>query len=202
MIVMITRAIRKGVRFDYVLADSWFTCSEVIRFIRSRHIKCHYLSMIKIGEKGKTKYGFDKKELTAPALIKLLEAKWERRYSRRLGCYLSADVIFADTKVRHFFVKRNKRGPWNGLIIALQYNILSLAKRFSSYETIGGIFRDMQRKTIELSVTDRIWGIILELVTIIAEIFTIEDQDIYDAVINRSDELAHFIVYYKQKTAS
>jgi len=60
----------------------------------------------------------------------------------------------------------------------------------------------MQRKTMELSVTDRIWGIILELVTIIAEIFTIEDQDIYDAVINRSDELAHFIVYYKQKTAS
>ena len=202
MIVMITRAIRKGVRFDYVLADSWFTCSEVIRFIRSRHIKCHYLGMIKIGEKGKTKYGFDKKELTAPALIKLLEAKGERRYSRRLGCYLSADVIFADTKVRHFFVKRNKRGPWNGLIIALQYNILSLAKRFSSYETIGGIFRDIQRKTIELSVTDRIWGIILELVTIIAEIFSIEDQDIFDAVINRSDELAHFIDYYKLKTTS
>ena len=203
MIVMITRAIRKGVRFDYVLADSWFTCSEVVRFIRSRHIKCHYLGMIKIGEKGKTKYGFDKKELTAPALIKLLEAKEERRYSRRLGCYyLSADVIFADTKVRFFFVKRNKRGPWNGLIIALQYNILSLAKRFSSYETIGGIFRDMQRKTMELSVTDRIWGIILELVTIIAEIFTIEDQDIFDAVINRSDELAHFIDYYKLKTAS
>jgi hypothetical protein len=203
MIVMITRAIRKGVRFDYVLADSWFTCSEVIRFIRSRHIKCHYLGMIKIGEKGKTKYGFDKKELTAPALIKLLEAKGERRYSRRLGCYyLSSHVIFADTKVRLFFVKRNKRGPWNGLIIALQYNILSLAKRFSSYETIGGIFRDMQRKTMELSVTDRIWGIILELVTIIAEIFSIEDQDIFDAVINRSDELAHFIVYYKQKTAS
>lgn len=167
MIVMITRAIRKGVRFDYVLADSWFTCSEVIRFIRSRHIKCHYLGMIKIGEKGKTKYGFDKKELTAPALIKLLEAKEECRYSRRLGCYyLSADVIFADTKVRLFFVKRTKRGPWNGLIIAFQYNILSLAKRFSSYETIGGIFRDMQRKTMELSVTDRIWGIILELVTL------------------------------------
>ena len=87
-------------------------------------------------------------------------------------------------------------------ITALQYNILSLAKRFSSYETIGGVFRDVQRKTIELSVTDRIWGIILELVTIIAEIFSIEDQDIFDAVINRSDELAHFIDYYKLKTTS
>jgi hypothetical protein len=43
---------------------------------------------------------------------------------------------------------------------------------------------------------------ILELVTIIAEIFFIEDQDIFDAVINRSDELAHFIDYYKLKTAS
>ncbi len=254
MIVMITRAIRKGVRFDYVLADSWFTCSEVIRFIRSRHIKCHYLGMIKIGEKGKTKYGFEKKEVTAPALIKLLESKGERRYSRKLRCYyMSADVMFADTKVRLFFVKRNKRGPWNGLITtnqsldffaaykvyamrwslevlfketkgllglgkcqsqnfaaqiaatsitALQYNILSLAKRFSSYETIGGVFRDAQRKTMELSVTDRIWGIIMEMVTMIAEIFTIDDQEIFDIMINRSDELAHFIDYYKLKTTS
>ncbi len=254
MITMIARAIRKGIRFDYVLADSWFSCSEIIRFIRSRHIRCHYLGMIKIGEKGRTKYRFEKKEMTAPALIKLLERRGERRYSRRLRCYyITADVIFADTNLRLFFVKRNKKGTWNGLITtnqsldffatykiyamrwslevlfkeakgllglgkcqsqdfaaqiagttitALQYNILSLAKRFSCYETIGGIFKEVQRKTMELSVTDRIWGIILELVTIIAEIFSIEDEEIFDAMINRSDELAHFVDFYKLKAAA
>jgi hypothetical protein len=177
--------------------------------------------MIKIGQKGRTKYRFENKEMTAPALIKLLERRGERRYSRRLRCYyITADVIFADTNLRLFFVKRNKKGTWNGLITtnqsqdfaaqiagttttALQYNILSHAKRFSCCETIGGIFNEVQRKTMELSVTDRIWGIILELVTIMAEIFSIEDEEIFDAMINRSDELvAHFVDFYKLKAAA
>lgn len=37
---MIKRAIRKGIKFRYVLADSWFTNKEFIRFIHSRHIQC------------------------------------------------------------------------------------------------------------------------------------------------------------------
>lgn len=69
---MIKRAISKGFRFRYVIADSWFTCKDIIHFIRSRHIKCDYLGMIKVGENGKTKYRFNRKSYTAPALIKLL----------------------------------------------------------------------------------------------------------------------------------
>lgn len=116
MITMIKRAIRKGIRFDYLLADSWFTCSEVIRFIRARHIKCHYLGMIKIGKKGVTRYGFEGKELTARALINLLKARGEARRSRKLGCqYITADVRFAGTDVRLYFVKRKKES-WNGIM--------------------------------------------------------------------------------------
>jgi hypothetical protein len=253
MITMIKRAINKGIRFDYLLADSWFTCSEVIRFIRARHIKCHYLGMIKIGKKGVTKYGFEGKELTARALINLLEARGEARRSRKLGCqYITADVRFAGTDVRLYFVKRKKES-WNGImttnlslefleayriyamrwslevffketkgllgmgkcqsrnfaaqlaattITALQYNLLSLAKRFTSYETIGGIFRDVQHSGMELSVTERIWGIILEMVKIMTGIFSIEEEEIFDAIINKSDNLAHFINFYELKPAS
>lgn len=64
-IEMIKRAISKGFRFRYVLADSWFTCKDMIHFIRSRHIKCDYLGMIKVGENGKTKYLFNGKSYTA-----------------------------------------------------------------------------------------------------------------------------------------
>lgn len=35
------RAIMEGLRFDYLLVDSWFPCAELLRFIHSRHIKCH-----------------------------------------------------------------------------------------------------------------------------------------------------------------
>ena len=87
-------------------------------------------------------------------------------------------------------------------ITALQYNLLSLAKRFTSYETIDGIFRDVQRFNTELSVTERIWGIALEMVKIIAEIFSIEEQEIFEAIINKSDDLVHFVNFYKLKSAS
>ena len=73
MIDMIKRAIRKGVSFGYVLADSWFACKDVIRFVRFRRIKCDYLGMIKVGENDKTRYLFRGNPYTAPALIKLLD---------------------------------------------------------------------------------------------------------------------------------
>ncbi|MFV0506600.1 MAG: hypothetical protein ACK5L5_07815, partial [Bacteroidales bacterium] len=39
-------AIKKGVRFDYVLSDSWFTCFELIEFIKTRRIGCYFIGMM------------------------------------------------------------------------------------------------------------------------------------------------------------
>lgn len=254
MIEMISRAIKKGVRFRYVLADSWFACKDIIRFIRSRHIKCDYLGMIKVGENGKTKYSFEGKNYTAPALIKLLTGRGQRKYSRKLRShYIVADVMFADTQVRLFFVRRGKNGAWNGLMTtdvrlgffeayrtysqrwalevvfkeakgllglgkcqannfasqiaatsmtALQYNILSLVKRFAAYETMGKLFANVCKESLELSVTERIWGALQELVIAIAELFGLTDEDIYDAMINRTEEMNHLCDIYKLKLAS
>lgn len=47
--------------------------------------------------------------------------------------------------------------------------------------TIGGIFRDVQHAGMELSVTERICGIILEMVKIMTGIFSIEEEEIFDA---------------------
>lgn len=254
MISMIRRAIRKNIRFRYVLADSWFACKDIIRFIRSRHIKCDYLGMIKVGENGKTKYGFERKDFTAPALIKLLTQRKQKKYSRKLRCYyITVDVVFADTSVRLFFVRRSKNGAWNGLmttnakleffeaykiysqrwslevifkeakgmlglgkcqannfasqiaatsLVALQYNILSVVKRFTAYETMGKLFEDITKDSLELSVTDRIWGALQEIVIAIANLFGLVDEEIYDAIINRSEELGHICDVYKLKLAS
>ena len=85
MIEMIRRIIKRKIHFDYVLADSWFACAEVILFITSRHVRCHYLGMIKMG---KTKYTYKGKEYTANQLVSLFDKpKKGRSYSRRLGCY-------------------------------------------------------------------------------------------------------------------
>ena len=114
MIEMIRRAIKNHICFDYVLADSWFACAEIIRFITSRHIDCHYLGMIKMGT---IKYEYNGKEYTAKQLVSKLNNKSERKYSRKLHChYITADVRFAGRKVRLFFCKRSNHDKWNGLI--------------------------------------------------------------------------------------
>ena len=86
-------------------------------------------------------------------------------------------------------------------LCCLQYNVLSVARRFSDYETIGGLFREVTRDTIQLSVAQQIWGMLQELVTAIAEAFELLDEEIYDAVINRSENLAHIANFYNFKDA-
>ncbi|MGB8491162.1 MAG: hypothetical protein WCE64_08890 [Bacteroidales bacterium] len=78
-------------------------------------------------------------------------------------------------------------------ITGLQYNIPGTVKRFKSYETIGGLFHRATDGVIQLSVTDRIWGILQELVRIIAESFQIDDERVMDPLINRSETFKHFI---------
>ena len=251
MIEMIRRVIKKNIHFDYILADSWFACAEIIRFVTSRHIKCHYLGIIRMG---RTKYTYKGKEYTACQLVSLFDKpKKGRRLSRRLGCrYITVDVTFAGRNVRLFFCKRDKWRKWNGLITtnreiefpeaykiysmrwplevifkdskqklglgkyqmrhfssqiamtattAMQYNLLSTARRFSDYETIGGLFGDAAKSSVELTVTERIWGMMLELVREIAECFNIKDEQIFDMLVNRSDKLSRFVELYKLKQA-
>ena len=252
-IEMVGRAIQHKVKFRYVLADSWFACAKIIKFIKGRHIKCDYLGMIKVGDNSRTKYGFGKKELNAPSLIKTLDKQGQKKYSRRLKCwYIGTEVTFANTQVKLFFIRRSKRGPWSGLIttdlkleffkayelysrrwsievvfkeeknllglgkcqsrnftaqiastslVALQYNILSVVKRFEAYETIGELFRKTNQDSIELTVCQRIWGAILELVAAITKVFSLNDEDVFDAMIHESNELARICSLYQARMA-
>jgi len=59
----------------------------------------------------------------------------------------------------------------------LQYNLLSYVKRFESYETIGGLFREITAQTVELSVTEKIWGLIQEIVSVTADFFSFISED-------------------------
>lgn len=251
---MIKRAISHGIKFSYVLADSWFTNKEIVRFIYRRRFKCHWLGMIKVGENGKTKYQTKHGDLTAPALVKLGKKLKLQKYSRKLKCnYIMFDATFGGVPVRIFLVRRTQHGKWNGLLTTdtelefikaweiyskrwalevvfkdcktnlgfgkcqstsfasqiasaalccIQYNILSVAKRFSDYETIGGLFRDISKETIQLSVAQQIWGALQELVAAMARVFGLLDEEIFDVVINQSEELAHIAKFYNLKSAS
>ena len=81
---MIKRAMLEGVRFDYLLVDSWFTSYDLVKFIKSRHVKCHLLGMAKMGN---TKYTMDGKDRNAAQIAKRLEGEGAVKYRRSIGFY-------------------------------------------------------------------------------------------------------------------
>jgi len=236
-IEMVKTAIKKGIRFDYLLVDSWFTCSELLQFITSRHIKCYLMGMIKMG---KTKYITECGTLKASDIIGKLSKSKSVKYSRRLNCYYAQiEATYAGRKVKLFFCKRGRKGNWNAFlttntkldffeayriyamrwaievcfaemkgllklgkcqarnfssqiasisITMMQYNILSYIKRFEAYETIGGLFRQTTQGAVELSVTDKIWDIILDIVAIIANLFSADEEEIIKNIVNNNEK--------------
>lgn len=242
---MVRRAISKGYRFDYLLADSWFACKEIIHFITTRRIKCHYLGMIRMGERS-MRFSTEKngEKNSSKAIIARRSSKAKgMKYSRRHRCnYIVVDAFIDDVAVRLFYVRSGKRAPWCGILTTdtaldfhkayeiyamrwsievifkdckqhlglgkcqsrdfaaqiahstiafMQYNILSTARRFSSYETIGGLFKDVCQDTLELTICDRIWQIICEIATTIAETFDIGNDKAIETIIKDSDKLSH-----------
>lgn len=251
---LIRRAIRHKIKFKYVLADSWFTCTDIIRFIKSRHVKCHWLGMIKVGKsdkgQGKTRFNTEYGTISAATLAKKAKARKEVRYSRKLkSYYIVSDAELDGMPVRIFLIKRGRNGllttdmsldifrawqlyskRWSlevvikdckqylGLgkcrstnfaaqiadttVCAIRYNILSVARRFSDYETIGGLFREVTKESVQLSVAQQIWGYLQEIVAEIAQLFGLLDEEVFEVVVNKSDELAHICEFYNLKSAS
>ena len=244
-IEMVKYAIKRGIRFDYLLVDSWFTNADFVRLITSRHIKCHLLGMIKLG---KTKYDTKWGDLNASQIIKRLQKEGLVKHNATLKCsYCTIDVKFAGTTVRLFFSKRGRNGQWNGLLTTdlslsflkayrtyatrwttevayrdmkvllnlgksqsvhfsaqiasftltmMQYNILCTVKRFEAYETIGELFREATAGTLELSVTDRIWELILDTILEIAEIISADASELLSAVIDVNPKFHKFYQMY------
>ena len=86
---------------------------------------------------------------------------------------------------------------------ALQYNILGYVKRFNSYETIGGLFADVTSGTKELSIVEKIWLLVMEVVAEIAEQVSADCNELMESAINGNNHLkALFEPCLKGKMAS
>ncbi|MGM9742746.1 MAG: hypothetical protein ACI3ZC_06775 [Candidatus Cryptobacteroides sp.] len=66
---------------------------------------------------------------------------------------------------------------------------MAYVKRFESYETIGGLFRDITAETVELSVVEKLWGIIQEVVSAVAEFFSTDFDELLTNVISNNKQL-------------
>lgn len=242
MIVMAKRAIQQGIRFEYLLVDSWFTCFELIKFIKTRRIKCHLLGMIKMGN---TNYLYKGKNLSAKQLVEVLRKNKKIKRSKVSGFYYcQAVVMIKNIEVKIFFSKTSKRGKWHGILCTnleldfnkaykiystrwtievffkeskqylglgksesqdfdaqiasstlcmMQYNILSTVKRFDKYETLGQLFRQTQKETLEITINERIWLIILEIVAKLAVILEVDSEMLMEKILNDNQDVMKLI---------
>ncbi len=67
-------------------------------------------------------------------------------------------------------------------ICLIQYNILSLAKRLLHYESMGELFKQAGTEALELTAVVKIWGYLLERLSLIADIFEIDMEEILNKI--------------------
>jgi len=65
----------------------------------------------------------------------------------------------------------------------LQYNVLATVKRFDKYETFGELFRQVQKESLEKTINEQIWLIIIEIVEELAIIFEADTDLIMEKLI-------------------
>jgi hypothetical protein len=244
MLEMIKRAIKQGLRFDYVLVDSWFTCYDLVKLIKTRRIACHLLGMAKMG---KTNYLFGNKNLNAKQIIENQRRSKKVKRSKALNCqYSEVLVYFSGIEVKLFFCKTSRKGKWHLLLTTdlslnfekaykiystrwsvevffkeskqylglgkcqsqdfdaqissttismIQFNILSIAKRFTDYESLGVLFRNTKAETIQLAMNERIWLLILEILSDLAEILEIDTESLMKKLISDNEKLIKLTNY-------
>ena len=75
----------------------------------------------------------------------------------------------------------------------LQYNLLSVVKRFNDYETLGELFRATQKDALKLTISEQIWLIIIELIAELSEIFNIEAEMLMEKLFSENEKLTKYL---------
>lgn len=72
----------------------------------------------------------------------------------------------------------------------IRYNILASIKRALGYDTIEGLFGDMYLGVHELTVVEKIWAIIIEVVAVVSELIGADSDELTIQIIENDKRLA------------
>ena len=75
-------------------------------------------------------------------------------------------------------------------LVMIRYNMLVSIKRPLDYDTIGGLFEDIYMGVHELTVVEKIWGIIVEVVAVVAELIGADSDELTMQVLENDKRLA------------
>jgi hypothetical protein len=221
---MFKRAIKRGLKVDYLLMDSWFTSSAFIEAVRNVKNQTVYLiGMYKIA---RTKFEYNDKAMTYSQIRNEL-GKYKR--NRKTGLhYLEAEAMLKGKPIKLFFSRKGKRGKWKTFITTntqlsfskmieiyqirwtievffkeskqllglgtdqandfdsqiaattitlLQHILITTRFRFDNYESKGKLFSQAKAEVLQISLSERLWGLLLQLLKLIIELFEQIDED-------------------------
>ena len=144
MMKMLSRAVKRGFEFDYVLFDSWFFSKEILARIESFRTKgIKLIAMVKMG---KNKYNdcLSGKEMDAPTLRKRYQNKGRKTRSRKFNAsYIKVPVLYDNRRVNLFFVKLGSGGKWKAFITNdLEIGFNKLIETYQIRWSIEVFFKD------------------------------------------------------------
>ncbi|MBN2862857.1 MAG: transposase [Bacteroidales bacterium] len=109
---MFWRAISQGVRIDYLLMDSWFTCEAFVRAVK--RVKKQTVHLIGMYKTPKTKFNYLGEPLTYSQIRNRLGT--ERRCRKLKLHYKEAMVDYNGVPIKMFFSRKGRNGKWRVFI--------------------------------------------------------------------------------------
>lgn len=109
------------------------------------------------------------------------------------------EVFFADSKRLLGLADCSARDYTSQLahvsLVMIRYNLLASLKRSLDYETIGGLFNDVFAGVYDLTVVEKIWAIIIEVVALVAELTGAEEESLMTQIIENDKRLEALQAY-------
>lgn len=69
-----------------------------------------------------------------------------------------------------------------------------MARRFSAYQTNGELFRKIEKNSLQLTMSEHIWRIIIEIVARLAEMLSLDPEELILELMSENYKLAKFII--------
>jgi hypothetical protein len=216
---MIRRAYKHGLRASYVLMDSWFTSSQMIREIRkTAGGAMHVIGLVKLGNQ---KYTIEGKLMHIRQIILSMERKHAHYCRKYKSHYIKVRTSVDSQPVVLYFIRYGHQSRWHLLLTSqtelnfvqtfelyqirwnievlfkeakqylglgscqarnfdaqiadctltfITHTVLTLHKRFSDYETLGELFRQVQKDSLFLTLWERILPLIAKMIEALSEI--------------------------------
>ena len=183
----------------YLYNSKEYTAKELLRkFIntakRSRKLSYKYV-MIEADYKGTTLYLYFNKAFGHKKWHLLITTKSRLSFNQLMNIYSrrwTIEVFFKEVK-GHLLGGKCQSNNFDAqlcdfTISCINFTILSLCKRFSSYETIGGVFEGTSAFLIEQTVAERIWDIFLEIIKVLLDFIEVDIFDLMQQALSDNEK--------------